>query len=104
MLIMCRRRYRSPQQMVAPMLQPPAPQEDGTRGYRRGAEIRVRPRVARSKAFSGSRCPRACPRQRTRGRRGNRWRPLYPVGVVLGLRSLSMAVECGARRGPCLAI
>ena len=55
MLTMGRRRYRSPQQMAAPMLQPPTPQEEGTRGCRRGAEIRLRPRGAWSKAFSGGR-------------------------------------------------
>ena len=55
MLTMGRRRYRSPQQMAAPMLQPPTPQEEGTGGCRRGAEIRALPRGARSKAFSGCR-------------------------------------------------
>ena len=55
MLTMGRRRYRSPQQMVAPMLQPLTPREEGTGGCRRGAEIRVRPRGARRKAFSGGR-------------------------------------------------
>ena len=29
------------------------------------------------------RCPKACPWQGTRGRRGNRWRPLCLIGVVL---------------------
>ena len=55
MLTMGRRRYRSPQQMAAPMLQPPTPQEEGTRGCRRGAEIRAHPRDARSKVFPGGR-------------------------------------------------
>ena len=55
MLTMGRRRYRSPQQMAAPMLQPPTPQEEGTGGCRRGAEIRAHPRGARSKASSGGR-------------------------------------------------
>ena len=57
MLTMGRRKYRSPQQMAAPMLHPPTPQEEGTGGCRRGAEIRVRPRGGRSKAFSGGRPP-----------------------------------------------
>ena len=34
MLTMGRRRYRSPRQMAAPMLQPPTPQEEGTGGCR----------------------------------------------------------------------
>ena len=55
MLTMGRRRYRLPQQMDAPMLQPPTPQEEGTGGCRRGAEIRARPHGARSKAFPGGR-------------------------------------------------
>ena len=55
MLTMGRRRYRSPQQMAAPMLQPPTPREEGTGGCRRGAEIRVRPHGAGRKVFSGGR-------------------------------------------------
>ena len=55
MLTMGRRRYRSPRQMATPMLQPLTPREEGTRGCRRGAEIRVRPRGARRKPFSGGR-------------------------------------------------
>ena len=55
MLTMGRRRYRSPQQMVAPMLQPLTPREEDTGGCRRGAEIRVRPRGAQRKVFSGGR-------------------------------------------------
>ena len=55
MLTMGRRRYRSPRQMPAPMLQPPTPREEGNGGCRRGAEIRVRPRGAQRKAFSGGR-------------------------------------------------
>ena len=55
MLTMVRRIYRSPQQMAAPMLQPPIHQEEGAGGCRRGAKIRVRPRGGRSKTFSGGR-------------------------------------------------
>ena len=55
MLTMGRRRYRSPQQMAAPILQPLTPWEEGTGCCRRGAEIRVCPRGARHKAFSGGR-------------------------------------------------
>ena len=57
MLTMGRRRYRSPQQVAAPILQPHTHQEEGTGGCKRGAEIRVRPRGGRSKAFSGGRPP-----------------------------------------------
>ena len=55
MLIMGRRRYRSPQQMAASIQQPLTPREEGTGGCRRGGEIRVRPRGARRKAISGGR-------------------------------------------------
>ena len=55
MLTMGHRRYRSPQQMAAPMLQPLTPWEEGTGGCRRGAEIRVRPCGARRQAHSGGR-------------------------------------------------
>ena len=57
MLTMGRKRYRSPQQVAAPILQPHTPQEEGIGGCRRGAVIRVRPRGGRSKAFSGGRPP-----------------------------------------------
>ena len=52
---MDRRRYRSSQRVAAPIQQLPTPQEEGTGGCRRGAEIRPRPRGARSKASSGGR-------------------------------------------------
>ena len=55
MLTMGRRRYRLPQHMAAPILQPLTPWEEGTGCCRRGAEIRVCPRGARHKAFSGGR-------------------------------------------------
>ena len=55
MLTMGRRRYRSPQQMAAPMLQPPTPREEGTGGCRRGARIQVRPHGARHQAHSRGR-------------------------------------------------
>ena len=55
MLTMGRRRYRSPQQMAAPMLQPHTPQGEGAGGYRRGAEIRHHHRSVRSKVLSGGR-------------------------------------------------
>ena len=55
MLTMGRRRYRSPRRMAAPVLQPLTPREEGTEGCRRGAKIRVRPRGARCKEFSGGR-------------------------------------------------
>ena len=78
MLTMGRRRYRSPQQVAAPILQPHTPQEEGAGGCRRGAEIRVRHRGCRSKAFLGGRpaagkVPQGLHRQGTHGRWGNRW-------------------------------
>ena len=109
MLTMGRRRYRSPQQMAAPMLQPPTPQEEGTGGCRRGAEIRVHPCGGQSKAFSGGRppvgeVPQGLPPV------GDPWSSGEPLATALphwrrpGFRSPSMAAECGARRGPRLAI
>ena len=61
MLTMGRRRYRSPQQMAAPILQPLTPQEEGTGGCRRGAEIRVRPA-----ALGARRSQEVCPESRPR--------------------------------------
>ena len=55
MLTMDHWRYRSSRWMAAPIQQLPTPQEEGTGGCRRGAEIRPRPRGARSKASSGGR-------------------------------------------------
>ena len=54
-LTMGRRRYRSPQRMAAPTLQPLIPQEEGAGGCRKGAEIRTHPRGSRAKVFSGGR-------------------------------------------------
>ena len=109
MLTMGRRRFRSLQRMVAPVQQPPSPQEEGTGGSRRGAGSQAPPHGTWSKAFFGGRpsageVPQGLPPAEARGRGGNRWRPLYPIGVVLGFRSPSVVVECGARRGPHLAI
>ena len=109
MLTMGRRRYRSPQQVVAPILQPHTPQEEGAGGYRRGAEIRVRHRGGWSKAFSGGsplvgEVPQGLPPA------GDPWSSGEPLATALphwrrpGFRSPSMAAECGARRGPRLAI
>ena len=55
MLTMGRRRYRSSQRVAAPILQLPTPREEGAGGCRRGAEIRPRPRDARTKASSRGR-------------------------------------------------
>ena len=48
-------RYMSSWRMAAPIQQLPTPQEEGTGGCRRGAEIRSHPHNARSKASSGGR-------------------------------------------------
>ena len=55
MLTMGRRRYRSPQQVAALILQPHTPQEEGAGNCRRGAKIRHHHRGVRSKASSGGR-------------------------------------------------
>ena len=55
MLTMDHRRYRSSRRMAAPIQQLPTPQEEGTGGCRRGAEIRHRPRGTWSMASSGGR-------------------------------------------------
>ena len=98
MLTMGRRRYRSPQQVAAPILQPHTPQEEGAGGCRRGAEIRVRHRGGRSKAFSGGRppvgeVPQGLPPA------GDPWSSGEPLATALphwrrpGFRSPSMAAE-----------
>ena len=94
MLTMGHRRYRSPQQMVVPMRQPPTPQEESVGGCRRGDEIRVCPRGARSKAFSGGRpsageVPQGLPPAEDPWSSGeplatalsHRWRPRFPTVV-----------------------
>ena len=55
MLIMCRRRCRSPQRAGAPLPQCPTLQEEGIGGCRGGAGIRHHHRGVRSKVFSGGR-------------------------------------------------
>ena len=109
MLTMGRRRYRSLQQMAAPMLQPHTPQGEGAGGCRRGAEIRVHPRGSRSKAFSGGR-PSAGEVPQGLPPAGDPWSSEELLATALphwrrpGFWSPSMAAECGARRGPRLAI
>ena len=49
------RRYRSSRRMAAPIQQPPTPQEEGTGGCRKGAEIRHHHCGVRSKASLGGR-------------------------------------------------
>ena len=109
MLTMDRRRCRSPQRAAAPLPQSPAPREEGAGGCRRGAGIRHHHRGVRSKVFSGGRpsageVPQGLPLAEDPWSSGeplatalpHRWRP--------GFRSSLMALECGARRGPHLAI
>ena len=55
MLTMDHWRYRSSRRMAAPIQQLPTPQEEGTGGCRKGAEIRHHHRGVRSKASSGGR-------------------------------------------------
>ena len=109
MLTMGRKRYRSPQQVATPILQPHTPREGGAGGSRRGAEIQVRPHGGRSKAFSGGRppvgeVPQGLPPA------GDPWSSGEPLVTALphwhrpGFRWPSMAAECGTRRGPRLAI
>ena len=109
MLTMGRRRYRSPQQVAAPILQPHTPQEEGAGGCRRGAEIQVRPRNGRSKASSGGRpsageVPQGLPPAEDPWSSGEPLATDLPHRRRPGFRSSLMALECGARRGPCLAI
>ena len=109
MLTMGRRRYRSPQQMAAPMVQPPTPQEEGTGGCRRGAEIRHHHHGVQSKAFPGGR-PSAGEAPQGLPLAEDPWSSGEPLATALphrrrpGFRSSLMALECGARRGPRLAI
>ena len=109
MLTMGRRRYRSSQQVAAPILQPHTPQEEGAGGCRRGAGIRHHHRSVRSKVFSGD---RPSPGEEPQGLplAEDPWSSGEPLATALphrrcpGFRSSSVALECGARRGPRLAI
>ena len=109
MLTMGHRRYRSPQQMAAPMLQPPTPQEEGTGGCRRGAEIRHHHRGVRSKVLSGGRpsageVPQGLPSVEDPWSSGEPLATALPHQRRPGFWSSSMALECGSRWGPHLAI
>ena len=109
MLTMGRKRYRSPQQVAAPILQPHTPQEEGAGGCRRGAEIRHHHRGVRSKAFSGGRpsageVPQGLPLAEDPWSSGEPLATALPHRRRPGFRSSLMALECGARRGPRLAI
>ena len=109
MLTMGRRRYRLPQQVAAPILQPHTPQEEGVGGCRRGAEIRHHHRGVRSKVFSGGR-PSAGEVPQVLPLAEDPWSSGKPLATALphrrrpGFRLSSVALECGARRGPHLAI
>ena len=109
MLTMGHRRYRSPQQVAAPILQPHTPQEEGAGGCRRGAEIRHHHRGVRSKVFSGGRpstgeVPQGLPLAEDPWSSGEPLATVVPHRRRPGFRSSLMALECGARRGPRLAI
>ena len=108
-LTMGRRRYRSPQQMAAPTLQPLIPQEEGAGGCRKGAEIRAHPRGGRVKMFSGGRpsageVPHGLPPAEDPWSSGEPLATALPHRRRPGFRSSSVALECGARWGPRLAI
>ena len=109
MLIMGRRRCRSPQRATAPLPQPPAPQQEDIRGWRGGAGIRHHHHGVRSKAFPGGR-PSAWEAPQGVPLAEDPWSSGEPLATALphrrrpGFRSPSMAAECGARQGPCLAI
>ena len=109
MLIMDRRRCRSPRRVAAPLPQSPAPREEGAGGCRRGAGIRHHHRGVRSKASSGGR-PSAGEVPQSLPLAEDLWSSGEPLATALphrqrpGFRSSLMALECGARRGPHLAI
>ena len=109
MLTMDRMRCRSPQRAAAPLPQPPTPQEEGIEGCRGGAEIRHHHRGVRSKAFPGRRpsageVPQGLPLAEDPWSSGEPLATALPHRRRPGFRSSLMALECGARRGPRLAI
>ena len=109
MLIMDRRRCRSPQRAAAPLQRPLTPQEEGVGGCRRGAEIRHHHHGVRSKAFPGGRpsageVPQGLPLAEDPWSSGEPLATALPHRRHPGFRSSLMALECGARRGPRLAI
>ena len=109
MLTMGRRKSRSLQRMAAPVQQPPSPQEEGTGGSRRGAGSQAPPHGMRSKAFFGGR-PSAGEVPESLPPAEDPWSSGEPLATALphrrrpGFQSSLMALECGARRGPRLAI
>ena len=109
MLTMGRRKSRSQQRKPAPVQQPPSPQEEGTGGSRRGAGSQAPPHGTRSKAFFGGRpSPREVPQGLPLAE--DLWSSGEPLATAPphrrhpGFGSSSVALECGARRGPRLAI
>ena len=109
MLTMGRRRFRSLQQMAALVRRSPSPREEGTGGSRIGAESQAPPHGTWSKAFSRGRpsageVPQGLPPAE------DPWLSREPLATALphrrrpGFRSSLTALECGARRGPRLAI
>ena len=109
MLTMGHRRYRSLRRMAAPIQQLPTPQEEGIGGCKRGAKIRHHHRGVRSKASSGGRpsvreVPQGLPPAEDPWSSGEPLATALPHRRRPGFRSSLMALECGARRGPRLAI
>ena len=109
MLTMDRRRSRSLQWMASPLQQPPSPQEEGTGGCRRGVRGQAPPHGTRSKVFLGGRpsageVPRGLPLAEDPWSSGELLATALPHRRCPGFWSSLMALECGARRGPHLAI
>ena len=109
MLTMGRWKFRSLQQKAAQARQPPFRQEGRTGGCRRGAGIRHHHRGVRSKVFSGGRpsageVPQGLPLAEDPWSSGEPLATALPHRRRPGFRSSLMALECGARRGPHLAI
>ena len=109
MLTMGRRRFKLLQRMVALVQQPPSPQEEGIGGSGRGAGSQAPPHGMRSKAFFGGRpsageVPQGLPPAEDPWSSGEPLATALPHRRRPGFRSSLMTLECGARRGPHLAI
>ena len=109
MLTMDRTRCNSPQRAAAPLPQSPTPREEDAGGCRRGAAIRHHHRGIRSEVFLGGRpsareVPQGLPLAEEPWSLGEPLATALPHWRRPGFRSSLMALECGARRGPHLAI
>ena len=109
MLTMGRRKFRSLQRKAAPARQPAFRQEGRTGGSRRGAGSQTPPHGARSKVFlegrpSAGEVLQGLPPAEDPWSSGELLATALPHQRRPGFRSSLMALECGARRGPHLAI